>query len=96
MLNIKVSGLRQYSRQTAKQISDLIERVSLDVINVARAKTPIRLGRARNGWKRIKQGRNYSVQNRVVYIDKLEQGSSKQAPRGIIGPTIKEISRRKY
>ena len=96
MLNIKVSGLQNYKKQQAKQIQDLIERVSLDVINVARAKTPIKLGRARNGWKRIKQGKNYSIQNRVVYIDKLEQGSSKQAPRGIIGPTINEISRRIY
>ena len=73
-----------------------MDRVSADVLTVARANTPIRLGKARAGWKRRKTRDGFTVSNRVVYIDKLEQGSSKQAPRGILKPTVEEITRRKY
>lgn len=96
MLDIRVTGITQYKQKTAKRINQLLDRVSNDVLVLARANTPIRLGKARRGWKRTKQGKNYVVQNRVVYIDKLEQGSSKQAPQGILKPTLQAISRRRY
>lgn len=74
----------------------MIDKVSNDVLIVARDKTPIRLGKARRGWKKRKTNRGTVIENRVLYIDQLEQGSSRQAPRGIVGPTIQEITRRKY
>ena len=74
----------------------MIDRVSDDVLVVARSKTPIRLGKARAGWRKIRKGRDVSIQNRVAYIDLLEAGSSKQAPRGILKPTISEITKRRY
>jgi hypothetical protein len=96
MLNITVSGITQTKQALDSKIRRLLERVSADVLSVARANTPIRLGKARAGWKRKKLGKEYSVSNRVVYIGKLEEGSSKQAPRGILKPTVDEITRRKY
>lgn len=96
MLRIKVTGMEQFNREAQRRVNQLIEKVSDDVVVVARDKTPIRLGRARSGWKKRKTPQGAVVENRVIYIDKLEQGSSKQAPRGIVAPTIQEILRRRY
>lgn len=54
--------------------------------------TPIRTGRARSGWRKyrdtkIGNGENQTViTNAVPYIGPLDQGSSKQAPNGIVDP----------
>lgn len=52
--------------------------------------TPIDTGLARKGWKKTK----YGSENRVDYIEALEDGHSKQAPRGIIQPSINKLVRR--
>ena len=96
MLRIKVTGLKQFNKEASRKVDRLIDKVSNDVLIVARDKTPIRLGKARRGWKKRKTNRGTVIENRVLYIDQLEQGSSRQAPRGIVGPTIQEITRRKY
>lgn len=96
MIEVRIAGIRQALQGAQTRIHNLMERVSTDVLIVARSYTPIKLGKARAGWRKYKQGRDYSILNKVIYIDKLEQGSSKQAPRGILGPTIREISRRRY
>jgi len=96
MLQVKVTGLQQFNKDVQRQVDRVIDRVSDDIVVVARANTPIRLGKARNGWKKKRLSQGALIENRVIYIDKLDQGSSKQAPRGILIPTIQEISRRKY
>ena len=75
MLNISVSGITQTSQAMNSKVRRLLDRVSADVFTVARANTPIRLGKARAGWKKQKTRDGFSVSNRVVYIDKLNQGS---------------------
>lgn len=62
-------------------------------------KTPIDTGRAKRGWKRVKEFEfNGQVQtvirNDVPYIGVLDKGSSKQAPNGIVDPSVQEIKRR--
>jgi hypothetical protein len=55
--------------------------------------TPIRTGRARSGWAKYKDtqigtGQTQTViTNSVPYIAPLDQGSSKQAPHGIVEPS---------
>ena len=57
----------------------------------ARAKTPVKSGNARSKWTKTQSKDNFEVANRVPYIEKLEAGASRQAPRGIIGPTLTAI-----
>lgn len=57
----------------------------------ARGKTPVKTGYARSKWTRTQSTDNFEVANRVPYIEKLEAGASRQAPRGIIGPTLTAI-----
>ena len=95
MLNITVSGITQTNRKIKSETTKLVNNISNDVLTFARANTPIRLGRARAGWKKVKQTTGFSIRNKVPYINKLEQGSSEQARDGILGPTLEQI-RRKY
>ena len=55
-----------------------------NIIDELRASTPIKTGRARGGWDYhlIKNG--FRVYNNVPYIRKLNDGSSRQAPRNFI------------
>ena len=56
--------------------------------------TPIDRGRARRGWKLQRAGEKYVVENKVPYINVLEEGHSKQAPNGMIKPAIRQTLRR--
>lgn len=60
-----------------------------------KATTPIRTGRARNGWQSTFRkgvagsGRSVPIaRNNVPYIGVLDEGSSRQAPRGIVEPAL--------
>jgi hypothetical protein len=95
MLNITVTGLTSTNRKVKQDINKLVDAISNDVLVFARANTPIRLGTARAGWKKQRQTNGFSIKNKVPYIDKLNQGSSKQSPEGILKPTLQQI-RSKY
>lgn len=73
-----------------------IDLVAKDIKDVAVRRTPIDKGRARRGWRLEGTGTGKRIVNRVPYIDVLEKGHSKQAPNGILGPTVREISQRRY
>lgn len=51
-------------------------------------RTPIDQGRARAGWQQRQSGTNISVENQVPYIERLERGYSRQAPRGFVNQAI--------
>jgi len=58
-------------------------------------RTPIKQGRARRGWRVERRGTNTHVVNRTPYIGTLERGRSKQAPRGILKPTLRGLKNRR-
>lgn len=47
-------------------------------------RTPIDTGRARRGWQQRQTGNQQIIENQVPYIDRLERGYSRQAPRGFV------------
>ena len=57
----------------------------------ARANTPINTGRARKAWTAQDKKYGFDLVNAVPYIGKLERGSSRQAPTGILKPTAKQL-----
>ena len=91
-----VQGTRQVMRSLEKEKEALHTRVAQDILEVARSKTPIDQGKARRGWRLENTLRQKRIVNRVPYIDELEKGHSKQAPQGILRPTLREISNRRY
>jgi hypothetical protein len=84
------------ARRTINQLQSEIERdlsqFNTEFVNNLRATTPIRTGQARRGWQNtyngLSGGKTKIAQNNVGYIDVLNKGSSRQAPRGIIGPAL--------
>ena len=69
----------------------MVKQIADDVYVTARKNTPVRSGRAKSAWTEATTANNFKVENRVPYIDKLEAGASRQAPKGIIGPTLTTI-----
>lgn len=61
--------------------------------------TPIRTGRARAGWRKTGKYRlgdtGVIIENLVPYIGVLDQGSSRQAPDGIVQPTLDKMLKRR-
>ena len=97
MLKISIQGDNRKTMGVLEREKErIMSLIATDVKTVATRNTPIDKGGARRGWRLENTYREKRVVNRVPYVDLLEQGRSKQAPRGILGPTVREISRRRY
>jgi len=96
MLRISVRGTKEAMRQLEREKDAFITRVAEDIKTVAVSKTPIDKGQARRGWRLESAFKEKRIVNRVSHIVPLEEGRSKQAPNGILGPTVREISKRRY
>lgn len=96
MLSFKVTGTRQAIASLEREKEKLMTTIAQDILEVAKSKTPIDKGQARRGWRLESSFRRKNIVNRVPHIDALENGHSKQAPNGILGPTVREITKRSY
>lgn len=74
-----------------KSLSTFVAQLAADVEAEARAHTPYKTGNARRNWTKSVKSDSFDVTNKVPYIERLEAGASRQAPKGIIGPTLKAI-----
>ena len=78
-------------RSLEKDLGKFVAKLAQDTFDTARKVTPIRTGNARSKWTKSAGKDNFVVQNQVPYIERLEAGASRQAPTGIIGPTLTQI-----
>jgi len=90
-MQITVTGVQGIGLELEKSLTRLVKQIADDVYATAKSKTPVRSGRAKNAWTEATSKNNFRVENRVPYIDRLEAGASRQAPKGIIGPTLTTI-----
>ena len=88
---ITITGLNQIGRELDRALADAIDEIADEVFVDIRANTPIKTGNARRNWTKKVTKDNFVVENRVPYIERLEAGASRQAPKGIIGPTLEQI-----
>lgn len=88
---IRPSFRRRMDRKTAQVTERLIQQTS----QIAAKFTPRDSGAAQRAWRVEGRGIQAQAVNRQPYIERLEAGSSKQAPRGILYPTLQEIRRRR-
>lgn len=93
-INIKLENITGVQRDISAALTKAIAEVSQQTKNAAVSSTPIRSGNARRNWTKSTTARDFVVENRVPYIERLERGSSKQAPRGIIGPTLDKVGKK--
>lgn len=92
-MKIEVLGMSGLRDDLDQELQDLLERVADQIHKTAPKFTPKKTGRARAGWRKEVSEDNFSVENAVPYVHYLEKPyvKSKQAPRGIIGPTLTSI-----
>ncbi len=87
-------GLRIDTRQVSKAMKKLAKmpnEVMSDAYPFLKGKTPRDKGNARN--KTRYRSRDLSIRSEYGYAGRLDEGWSKQAPRGFTEPTIKEIDK---
>jgi len=83
----------QVTRQLKQEASTEFASVMDAFYKELKKNTPIRTGRARSGWRKFRDtqignGQTQTViANQVPYIGPLDEGSSKQAPKGIVAPS---------
>lgn len=92
-LKIEVRGIADSIRRVEDDYHELLERIAEAVTAEAPKFTPKRTGRAASGWENRSQRGEITVENRVPYVGYLEKPyvKSKQAPKGIIGPTLTSV-----
>jgi hypothetical protein len=88
---ITITGLDSLGRELNRSLKQTLAELADEVLVDARANTPIRSGNARRNWTKKVTENNFEVENKVPYIERLEAGASRQAPKGIIGPTLAQI-----
>lgn len=93
MLRIRRSNTADFEA-LGKEVEALFSRLGKNTLAIAKQNTPIRSGRARRSWTEKPTKSGFEVKNSVPYIEQLEKGRSKQAPRGIIKPTTRSVSRK--
>lgn len=91
MLKAKLTGNLDLS-DLKKEIDSFVRDLSNQTIRVAKQTTPIDTGRARKGWRKSVNRQGFEVENSVPYIGFLEKGHSKQAPKGILKPTVRKVT----
>ena len=78
-------ALQKGLQQAVLELSQLTEQALVQA-------TPVRSGNARRGWKNQVTKDTFTLENRVPYIDRLENNWSKQTRgRGIIGPALNQV-----
>jgi len=95
MFKTRVQNLDKVLSAIKQNISQVGTKLADTLLVEAKKITPIKRGRARRGWKIERRGTNTAVVNRTPYIGTLERGRSKQAPDGILRPTIRSLKNRR-
>lgn len=92
-LKIEVRGVTGAINEVKAQYQDFLERVADTIVEEAPKFTPKRTGLASKSWRAKKSKDNFEVTNTQPYTVYLEKPyvKSKQAPKGIIGPTLDSI-----
>jgi hypothetical protein len=92
-LKIEVRGIQETIKGVEKDYADFLERVADMVLEEAPKFTPVRTGLARRSWEKNTTKDNFEVVNTQPYTRYLEKPylKSKQAPVGIVGPTLTSV-----
>lgn len=93
-MKIQVLGVDDTLEFIGRSVESQVDTVAQIYLEEAQKATPIKSGRARRGWNKDVKRQGFSVNNNVPYIGRLEEGYSRQAPKGITGPALRRANRR--
>jgi HK97 gp10 family phage protein len=90
-MQITISGVAGVNRDLDTTLAKFVSDLGKEVLVNAKANTPVRSGNARRNWTKSDTKSGFRVTNNVPYIERLEAGASRQAPKGILGPTLTQV-----
>jgi hypothetical protein len=82
------------------EIRSEVRLLSNSLFTEVKKNTPVDTGRAKAGWRQKTRTDGFEINNAVPYVPVLDKGrhmtnkgyrGSKQAPNGIVGPSLKTI-----
>ena len=103
MFKVELVGAQGFTRQLSNELRSEVKRLANDLFTEVKKTTPVDTGRARSGWKKTVNDRGFVLTNNVPYVPILDKGrhmtnkgyrGSKQAPNGIVGPSLDTIKRK--
>lgn len=103
MFKVQVIGIQSTVKQLDDELRSAVKMLGNEVFTEVKKRTPVDTGRARSGWQKQVNDRGFEVSNDVPYVPILDKGrhmtskgyrGSKQAPNGIIGPSLNAIKGR--
>jgi hypothetical protein len=89
MITLNVKGVQKVTSNIAK-IQAKLDKVPDEALKVFVANTPVRSGNARRNTKLQKD----SIKANYPYAKRLNEGWSKQSPKGMVEPTLQFIRKR--
>ena len=96
-----MAGKAQTIKQLKAEIDTDLSTFVNNYVNSLKQTTPVLTGRAKAGWKKtykkgtLGAGRPIPIaQNNVPYIGVLDDGWSRQAPRGIVQPALQSTRKK--
>ena len=96
---MRSSDVGKIVKHMTSSLERSVDRMLTEINNSIKSITPVRTGRARRGWRyspRFRLGKGGAIHNSVPYINRLDEGASRQAPNGIVVPVLKRITRRRF
>ena len=87
-------GLKVNTREVDKMFEDLMDMdkdVMADALPKFKKNTPINTGNARKNTRLSQSKKNYVIQAKYPYAGRLDEGWSKQSPKGMTAPTERDI-----
>ena len=94
-MKLSVNVVGRSLRPQLKKIEEKQARLlANDIFRGVKDLTPVDTGRAKRNWRLLRRRFGYLIRNAVPYVKYLEQGSSKQAPRGMVKPTLERLRTR--
>jgi uracil phosphoribosyltransferase len=100
MFKVELIGIDSSIQQVNAEFRSEVKRLAHSLFTEVVKTTPVKTGAARSGWKQKIEDQGFEISNDVPYVPVLDLGrhmtsrgmrGSKQAPNGIIGPSLKSI-----
>jgi len=94
------SDLKMFNQKLTEMAPRTVLEIGEDLLVNIKELTPVDKGRAKAGWDKVTTNEYSTIFNDVEYIVFLEEGSSTQAPNGMVKVSIRkmiiDINRGKY
>lgn len=83
-----------FTNAAKKIVNTTKQNVVDDLFATLKRRSPVRSGKFRKSWNKSVGTTRTRISNPQPYAQELEDGKSKQAPLGVVNPSINEVIRR--